>query len=537
MRQLGSIIIFALCVVLLVSCKATPDEPLVMQKDLEQMVEKATAYDAQDVIPSSGASSVELSVTSNDESAELAARLGVPERFDMERTYSDGQLTVFADADIVLPNVSMLPTVYVVPEDFSQELVNSLYEYLVGDTPMYLQTLEYTKMQLEEDIIFWQQRLSDPEIDDMGKKQAESEIAKINAAYASAPDNSELVRADATIGRQEEIDFTTGETKCEFSGVDIAQIPGLRVQQGKKFFVRNNTKNGEIKIEENVGGWTVTDTASQGARFYYQNYDLLLTEYCMVPGDEVSIDTSDRLARLCGRTYENVMNTAQDFINGVGIENMQVGSITMEYVLPKEYNDQLYKMDITDYEDAERISSGVQNGEYDHDVLDVLVAVKFNRNVYGVPVTSHSGSSYIDDTMFGKQWCYEELELKMCRKGIYSVAWTSPHDITETITKDTALRPFDEISEVFSNMFRVMYEDHCGQDTRKYCEITKVTLTLRRIMEQNNAERGLFVPVWDFYGTLSYAYEGEDMQDAHINRPIMTINAIDGSVIDLDKGY
>ena len=87
-------------------------------------------------------------------------------------------------------------------------------------------------------------------------------------------------------------------------------------------------------------------------------------------------------------------------------------------------------------------------------------------------------------------------------------------------------------------MFRVTYENYAGNDCVFSCKIEKVTLTLRRIMEQNNAENGFFVPVWDFYGTTQTTYKNEPPSEFFSNnRPLLTINAIDGTVIDLNRGY
>ena len=68
-------------------------------------------------------------------------------------------------------------------------------------------------------------------------------------------------------------------------------------------------------------------------------------------------------------------------------------------------------------------------------------------------------------------------------------------------------------------------------------DIQKVVLTLRRIQEQNASDVGLLVPVWDFYGSETIEYSGEPRTTLERELPILTINAIDGSVIDLTKGY
>jgi hypothetical protein len=57
-------------------------------------------------------------------------------------------------------------------------------------------------------------------------------------------------------------------------------------------------------------------------------------------------------------------------------------------------------------------------------------------------------------------------------------------------------------------------------------------------MERDSYTTGLLVPVWNFYGTFSFPDEQDAREVSHYEEnPVLTINAIDGSVIDLGKGY
>ena len=197
----------------------------------------------------------------------LAQRLGVPERFTANESYTDGRLTLTANAEIVLPDVAALPTMRVEPENFSQELVNGLYDYLVGDIPMYQQQMKYIKEQVQENIVMWQKTLNDPNSSEESKDRAKKEISNLEGLYNSASEKADMIAADSEIKLQTEYDFTTGKKISEYIGVNIAEKPGLNAQGGKTFMIRNNTKGGEITVEEDEFGALVTDTASQGARF------------------------------------------------------------------------------------------------------------------------------------------------------------------------------------------------------------------------------------------------------------------------------
>lgn len=518
-----------LCAASMAGCQKSPENPIVVGKNVDTLIDMASESDGEAVqTPIPGGT---------DYRTILAEKLGVPERFVTNESYSDGRLTVISDAEIVLPNAAALPVMRVEPADFSQETVDKLYDYLIGDTPMYQQQMRCTKAQIEEDLVFWRQILSDPDSAEESKLQAEEKIAELEAGYDSAPDNSELIPADATIGTQQEIDFQTGETKSEYSGVDLAEIPGLGVMEGKTFSIRNNNQDGEIIIEENVGGWEVTDTASQGARFYYTNYNLARYDSCHVPAETVTPDSlTDRPDEIGDFSYQDALDMVRELLEAAGIGDMQVSSIEMILVLPESYNDTFYGMNVGPAE-QETIDADIRSGMYDSEALDVRYKLSLMRTEGGIPVTSNGSSCYIDDAMFGAQWFYENFSIEVCSGGISDVSWSSPHKITETVTEDATLLSFDEIAEIFDNMYRVTY-DASGNNMAG--EITRVTLTLRRIMEQNNIGYGLFVPVWDFYGNMTVTYPDypeEPAQEWMSDKPLLTINGIDGTVIDLDRGY
>ena len=55
-----------------------------------------------------------------------------------------------------------------------------------------------------------------------------------------------------------------------------------------------------------------------------------------------------------------------------------------------------------------------------------------------------------------------------------------------------------------------------------------------RVKEKNVGDSGVLVPVWDFFGTQAF----DDItigQDGY--QSLLTINAVDGSIIDRDLGY
>ena len=91
---------------------------------------------------------------------------------------------------------------------------------------------------------------------------------------------------------------------------------------------------------------------------------------------------------------------------------------------------------------------------------------------------------------------------------------------------------FAEITDVFQRMIMVKNSWLEDTDGSTYL-INRVHLGLMRIKAKDTRGEGLLVPVWDFWGIRDYSAD-RDVQDEGI---CLTINAIDGTVIDRDLGY
>lgn len=100
----------------LAACQSTPDKPVVVQKDMEQMIEKADASDAAEETPG----------------MTIKERVGAPETFVYENT--KGNFTVNANAPVFVPDADSMPIIRVRQGEFTQEQVSAYWDALVGDT-------------------------------------------------------------------------------------------------------------------------------------------------------------------------------------------------------------------------------------------------------------------------------------------------------------------------------------------------------------------------------------------------------------------
>ena len=117
------------------------------------------------------------------------------------------------------------------------------------------------------------------------------------------------------------------------------------------------------------------------------------------------------------------------------------------------------------------------------------------------------------------------------------VDWTCPVHVLGVENENVPLLPFEKILEIFKQqVFMNIYigKDYLGNDTHTEMHITEIHFSYMRVRKPN--EEGYWLlPVWDFRG---YETKWADRIDSWWDDfSILTINAVDGSIIDRNVGY
>jgi DUF971 family protein len=133
--------------------------------------------------------------------------------------------------------------------------------------------------------------------------------------------------------------------------------------------------------------------------------------------------------------------------------------------------------------------------------------------------------------------------------------WYSPTQLGETINQDVNILPFKDIQAIFEEMILRVYEPQAKTDPQSGLTDAKLDINIRsvelmlvRVREQNTEGRkGIYTPAWIYYGNTRQdkKYEGQKLGTSYdggspqplLKNPILVINAVDGSIIDLSKGY
>ena len=163
-------IILLAALLLFIACQPTPDEPPVLQKDQDLMIQKGEA-----TLPP-------------EETYTLPE---APERFVYD--FADGTWTVHADAQIVVPDVP-LPMVWVRSQGISQELLYRLFNYFSNGETYQMPDMNpiQTKAEIEEIIRHMVDQLEDGSYkeSDLTEEEWNAAIEELQKKYRAAPEEA-----------------------------------------------------------------------------------------------------------------------------------------------------------------------------------------------------------------------------------------------------------------------------------------------------------------------------------------------------------
>lgn len=119
---------------------------------------------------------------------------------------------------------------------------------------------------------------------------------------------------------------------------------------------------------------------------------------------------------------------------------------------------------------------------------------------------------------------YEKIAVSVDDSGIVGVEWLSPTSIDAILNKSVSLLPFEKVMAIAQGKLRDL-----PNEDNSLC-VTSIELGMTRIDKEDAPMEFYMVPVWDFYGK----WNGQEHADRY---SYLTINAIDGSIVDRALGY
>ena len=480
MKKIAYLIVILFLLAIISACQKTPDSPIVIGKDIDNIIDKAV----EDPV-----------VVSPDSGEDLRKPLDAPEILKLETEGVKGNLKIYVDADVIVPNTASIPVARVTRGQFSEEDVKNLYKVFHGDAKPIDPDAPPSSTYYMESVQELQKRKESGEYDDklLDDEGIDDQIKDLLKQAAEAPESYEEV----------EPDFTFKENKDEDKGP-------LGLYARLKFMSDDN-----IISEINV----IQDTYGTGAYAEYIRDNTKSNEINdMVVGYSDAYSGNVEIGILPTIKEEDAQKLAQDTVTKLGLTDFVCTGKRVTPTSQLEYGEPIEIRGVYEF--------------------------MFTRKINGVPInyTNDEGLTTVHEA-YHQPWMYEKIRIFIDDQGIVYLKWSSPYIMKEIVSEASAMLPFSDISDIFKRMAPMKY-DYCDNDEGYSYEmkVTEARLGLMRVTEKDVGDSGLIIPVWDFFGTLTL--KGKPRQpnpaqgDQHyVYTSFLTINAIDGSIIDRELGY
>lgn len=422
--------------------------------------------------------------------------IAVPESFTGDWTGVDGCVVVRAEAQFELPDVSGMPVATVERKVFDQADADKLMEVFLKGSTLY-QEQGVTKQAAQERLEYYQ-AVERGEIAYDGDGTIDR-VPKLIEYYEqlvkTAPDENERIAASTS--------FQTDDTWNDESIKGRAEVDGKLVHIS--IYNDSHSRNQACFYVDGYGDVNF-------ANFYGDGVD-------SKPDfeKEAAVEMGDELMR-----------------------HLSIGSFACGQVREVAY-----------YDDNGDVFDNGYEMEYVRTVNGCQVAycpqyeITPAGDMWIIPAPT--GTALPENASSADVWGYERVRVYVNKTGVVYFSWQNPYTEPEIQTVDSRLMDFSDIADIFAKMIMVKNSDQKvineknGFAVTKNIDVDKVSLSLMRIRDKDNLEQGIIVPVWDFWGTDSYEPENESYGDLVYNGKYytvqLTVNAIDGTIIDRELGY
>ncbi|MGE5496424.1 MAG: DUF6034 family protein [Burkholderiales bacterium] len=394
------------------------------------------------------------------------------------------------DADVIIPNGSEIPVIAFEYREFSQDDINNIVNLLCKGKRLYEPCSELTVDDIDEEIINLKKILSEAR-KDKGEPSA-------NGATLFSPDAiNEIIKG------YEELRKT--------APTEIKRVPASFILPSEKeAYGFTGETDAPINERETI---SIICSPGTGTQVAYYNPSFLTHSYKAftdtVP-DGLSISEQDAIEQ------------ARQLLHDLGESQMQLSSIVA---------------------DKASLEPEFTSGETAYLPYYQLT---FMRSINNIPSTYDFRYFTNDDN--AEAVYYERIYIFINDEGVAAFEWNSPLVQKETLNENVGLLGFDEIiKEALKGLPLAASKDITGYKDKTIVNINNIRLGYMQVKQKNSANKFMFIPVWDFFGTseshFTYSIPGWSIDENgwlkqnNLAKSFITINAIDGSVIDRNLGY
>ncbi len=419
-----------------------------------------------------------------------------PQHWKEDTPITLNDLTVTIDADVSMPSAEKYPVIRVKDKVFTQEEADKIIAVLSEGKQLYSGTI-ITRADVEHALIEYKkelQHVKDADVSEFGSEEVrQSKIAVYELMIKDAEKQLNSLPKTAV----EEPPVTT------FQDTDIGKIIRLRADLGKADKAYITLFNG--------GQWSSSAIITFNNGTLYTAYNTEKHELLNEAGVPKGVKT----------TKEQAAAQAQSMLEKVGISGMQLALIRPAYRMV----------------DANKVSEDLQGWE-----------VFFTRKVEGIPVMlfrnmqgNELSTNYCSSNKYTSSFYYEQVSFNIDDTGITSMQWSGAMDMQEKLNENAKLLAFGDIQQKIKDQLIYRYAKPIkGKSVATEVHASNIKLEYMRVRVKDTQNDFMLIPVWNVYG---YNDATEMISGKQKTNPqnfietLLTVNAMDGSVIDPYAGY
>jgi hypothetical protein len=383
--------------------------------------------------------------------------------------------SVIIDAPIILPDVTSYPVEKVALCQISDEQLSKIVNTLFKDETIYDGNIQLTKGEIAQEII----RVKG-ETQSSGLKADDNYIKHLEDLYKDAPENVELVPVQP-FWKETSKGVKALSLMTQGDGDERAFLYG-RTSESEKCYLEYKTNT--------------------------ERYWIIETKKNKPNGISISSQEAEEFAL--------------EIMEQFGFDDVQIVSKNIGSLILK---------------DPTNLSEDKQ-----------CYIFFLSRTIHGIPFNyaSRAGGDFMtDEKPYAPPVNQEIIEVHISDKGVVYFRWESPYEITENLSNNVKLIDLDKIEEIFINQMKME-----GQGRNEWYGmngIIKDLICVERIelgtmvtIDKDNPDEFLCIPVWDFFVTTEQTYSDNRVttgEGDESNYSIITINAINGSIINRNLGY
>ena len=466
---------------LLSACQPTPDVEPVAQKDSEALIERVEV--AEEDVADMAEAPESRHIT--HELTEVSQRTGI-------------DITI--DADVVLPETDAIPVARVQSGELDMQVMENIWQLIANGSGM---LEDFPRSYYEGQASMWM------EYREAGNLDKYSSFEEMDAAI------SELL-AEAATKSAEPVFFPESPMDVMQTGEKLHDTDMYNCHEGHVTFFGLSDQGTVSEVHLDTD-WFVEYLRDIDDRYIWNSSNPLDIYLPAIERGEFKIQLPER-------SIEDAQAYAEQLLADIGITDFTCVVARIAPLIPRFFNEQ-------------------------QDVCPCAYELLFTRQVAGVNVTYNDVQSSggelrdrpVDSPDYTPIWDYEYIQLFVDDAGVLYMSYNQPHEVTEIVTESAEILSLEEAVASFERMIGYQYAAYeTGQ--RELCDdaylcIDEIRLGVTRIAEKNTQKQGYLVPSWTFFGHYKLSDFWPDGEGHHGTEAILIVNALDGSIIDPDRGF